>query len=192
MRSGSLPHSAQKQSNLWAIIFAFLLPYFELLQLCSAVPLHTKGSSDPPSVKAVSSKIKRRGKSSRMLLVKLIWYAGWNRMIIEEVIIKGLGPNPRPRCLSARLLEDIGRQMGPISPFASRPHCKSRWVMAPGSVIRGELQIGGGLITSLRRCVMKLSAPSELSTPIPSRTPSLLAFIHHCLVNCLPSVCCCF
>lgn len=73
--------------------------------------------------------------------------------------------------------------MGPISPFASPPHRKSRWVMAPGCTISGDCQIGGGLITSLRRCVMKLSAPSELSSSISSGTPSLLAFLHHCSVN---------
>lgn len=104
-------------------------------------------------------------------------------MIIGEVIIKGLSSGPPPCCLSACSLKDIGRQTGPISPFASRPHRKSRWVMAPGSAISGVSQIGGGLITTLRRCVMKLSAPSELSASISSSTPSLLAFLYHCSVN---------
>lgn len=86
-------------------------------------------------------------------------------------------------CLSACSLKDIGRQTGPISFFASQPHRKSLWVMAPGSAISSVHQIGGGLITSLRRCVMKLSAPSELSSSFSSRTPSLSVFLHHCSVN---------
>lgn len=104
-------------------------------------------------------------------------------MIIGEVIIKGLGSVPPLRCLSERSLKDIGRQTGPISPFASQPHRKSRWVMGPVSVISDLRQIGGGLITSLRRSVMKLSSPSELSTSISSSTPSLLAFLYHCSAN---------
>lgn len=52
-------------------------------------------------------------------------------MIIGEVIIKGLSSGPPPRCLSARSLKDIGKQTGPISPFASRPHRKKS--AGPGS-----------------------------------------------------------
>lgn len=104
-------------------------------------------------------------------------------MIIVEVIIKVFLPCRFPCCLSACSLKDIGRQTGPISPFASRPHRKSRWVMAPGSVISGRRQIGGGLIMSLRRFVMKLSAPSMLSTSISSSPPSLLALLYHSSVN---------
>lgn len=55
--------------------------------------------------------------------------------------------------------------------------------MAPGSAISSVHQIGGGLITSLRRCVMKLSAPSKLSSSFSSSTPSLSVFLHHCSVN---------
>lgn len=78
----------------------------------------------PSSVKAVSSEIKWLCKSSRPCLVILIWYTGWNRVIIGEVIINGLSSGPPPRCLSACSLKDIGRQTGPISPFGSRPHRK--------------------------------------------------------------------
>lgn len=54
----------------------------------------------------------------------------------------------------------------PRSPFASRPRRKkSRRVTAPAGAISGEYQIGGGLITSRRRCATKLSAPSDLSHP---------------------------
>lgn len=162
-----------------------LLPLLICIIVCSSFTALAciKASSHHPSVMAVSSEIKWLCKSSRPCLVILIWYTGWNRVIIGEVIIKGLSSGPPPRCLSACSLKDIGRRTGPISPFASRPHRKSRWVMAPGSAISGVRQIGGGLITTLRRCVMKLSAPSELSTSISSSTPSLLAFLCHCSVN---------
>lgn len=77
-----------------------------------AIPPCIKTSSHPPSVKAVSSEIKWLCKSSRPCLVILIQYTGWNRVIIGEVIIKGLSFGPPPHCLSARSLKDIGRQTG--------------------------------------------------------------------------------
>lgn len=112
------------------------LPLFLPFPLCSATP-PCINTPHPPPVKVVSSKIKWLCKSSRPCLIIDLVCTRWNRVIIGEVIIKGLRFGPPPRCLSAHSLKDIGRQTGPISPFASRPHRKSRWVMAPGSVISG-------------------------------------------------------
>lgn len=114
------PEQKENQSKLWTSIIAPHQP--TLSPSIRQFPLYK--DPHPPSVKAVSSEIKWLCKSSRPCLVILIWYSGWNRVIIGEVIIKGLSSGPPPRCLSARSLKDIGRQTGPISPFASRPHRK--------------------------------------------------------------------
>lgn len=88
--------------------------------VCFHSPLFSqiKTSYLAPSLKTVSSEIKRLCKSSRRHLAILIPYTRWNGMITAEVIIKGLNRDS----LSTRSWEDTSRQMGTISPFVSVAH----------------------------------------------------------------------